>query len=172
MFRSARKPLRYPSIHLIAPCETGGLGVLGHRTWRLFVFEIKKIGEITKVNGFNDAFRNGATSATECQAAQPEPFLRLTALELSKFERKHFQRNKYRSAGTEADQIHLEKRKRKRDSRMFLVYGAEGGHSAGQQTDLPPAALTFALHEPEHLMTRPLCEQRDIMIAVEAGRSS
>lgn len=70
MFRSARKPLRYPSIHLIAPCETGGLGVLGHRTWRLFVFEIKKIGEITKVNGFNDAFRNGATSATECQAGK------------------------------------------------------------------------------------------------------
>jgi len=42
----------------------------------------------------------------------------------------------------------------------------------GQQADLPPAALTFALHEPEHLMTRPLCEQRDVMIAVEAGGSS
>lgn len=44
--------------------------MLGQRSWRLFVFEIKKIGEITKVNGFNDAFRNGATSATECQAAK------------------------------------------------------------------------------------------------------
>lgn len=44
--------------------------MLGHRTWRLFVFEIKKIGEITKVNGFNDAFRNAATSATECQAGK------------------------------------------------------------------------------------------------------
>lgn len=70
MFRSARKPLRYPSIHLIAPCETGGLGALGCGSWRLFVFQIKKIGEIMKVNGFNDASRNGATSATECQAAK------------------------------------------------------------------------------------------------------
>lgn len=70
MFRSARKPLRYPSIHLIAPCETGVLEALGCRSWRLFIFEIKKIGEIMKVNGFNDVFRSGATSATECQAAK------------------------------------------------------------------------------------------------------
>ncbi len=80
MFRSARKPLRYPSIHLIAPCETGGLGALGCRSWRLFIFEIKKIGEIMKVNGFNDVFRSGATSATECQAAKQSNALITIAL--------------------------------------------------------------------------------------------
>ncbi|KAI7805867.1 hypothetical protein IRJ41_020924 [Triplophysa rosa] len=40
---------------------------------------------------------------------------------------------------------------------MFPVYRAEGGHSVGQQADLPPATLTFAprssRREPEHLMT-------------------